>query len=223
MRSPVRWHPSILVTITLLYAQSVLAFETPLSDESVREAYFLGQRHDGSLEGLLEKYTHQLQPPKSGPYISSIMFLTPFMRAAQLSSSHTGNYSAQQAALDHHRETGEIVQVLVEIRLTESYGQIVGTVPANPRTATGEGLILRQGDFWKAFQVEVHNGERAVPISASDGHANYNCSDGGCSLVGATLKFELPAAAFSADSAVITINPPEGEPVSTAFDLGSLH
>ncbi|HEY2351764.1 MAG TPA: hypothetical protein VGH83_04590, partial [Candidatus Acidoferrum sp.] len=123
MRSPVRWHLSILVTITLLYAQSVLAFETPLSDESVREAYFLGQRHDGSLEGLLEKYTHQLPPPKSGPYISSIMFLTPFMRAAQLSSSHTGNYSAQQAALDHHRETGEIVQVLVEIRLTESYGQ----------------------------------------------------------------------------------------------------
>lgn len=222
MRSFVRRHVSILATVTLLCVQSVLAFQTPLSDESLREAYFLGQRHDGSMEGLLGKYTHELPLPKSGPYISSIVFLTPFMRAAQLSSSHAGNYSAQQAAQDHHREEGEIVQVIAEIRLTESYGQIVGTVPSNSRTATGAGLIFRQGDFWKDFRVHVYNGEGAVPVSNSHGHANYNCSDGGCSLVGATLEFDLPAAAFSADSASITIHPPEGEPVTTVFDLGGL-
>jgi hypothetical protein len=76
MRSPVCSSLSILITAALL-AQPMLAFQTPLSDESVREAYFLGQRHDESLERLLGKYTHHLPPPESGPYISSIMFITP--------------------------------------------------------------------------------------------------------------------------------------------------
>jgi hypothetical protein len=223
MRSPIRRHLSILATAALLFAQSVFAFQTPLSDESLREAYFLGQRHDNFLEGLLDKYTRHLPPPESGPYISSIVFLTPFMRAARISSSRAGNYSAQQAALDHRKEGAEIVQVVVEIQLTATYGPIAATVPANSRSASSAGLIPRQDDFWKDFQVQVRNGEQPVSISASRGHANYSCSEeGGCSLIGATLEFDLSAAAFSSGSANITVDPPEGEPVTTEFDLASL-
>lgn len=222
MRSPIYSGLSVLIAAALL-AQPILAFQSPLSDESVREAYFLGQRHDDSLERLLEKYTHQLPPPESGPYISSIMFLSPFMIAARLSGSRTGNYSAQQAALDHHKEGPEIVQIVVEIQLTATYGPIAATVPANSRSASSEGLIPRQGDFWKDFLVQVHSGEQAVAFSASRGHANYSCSEeGGCSLIGATLELDLPAAAFSSDSASITVFPPEGAQVTTEFDLASL-
>ena len=221
MRSPIYSGLSILIAAALL-AQPILAFQTPLSDESVREAYFLGQRHDNSFELLLDKYTHRLPAPRSGPYISSITFLTPFMMAARLSSNHAGNYSAQQAALDHRGVT-EIVQIIVEIQLTESYGQFIGTVPANSRSGTGAGLIPRQGDFWKDFQVHIHSGEQAVLISASRGHADYSCSEyGGCSLIGATLEFDISATAFSTDSAGIRIDPLEGEQVTTEFDLSSL-
>lgn len=221
MRSPVYSVLSILIAATLL-APPIRAFQSPLSDESVREAYFLGQRHDNSFEILLDKYTRHLASPKSGPYISSITFLTPFMMAARLSSSHTGNYSAQQAALDH-RDRPEIVQIGVQIQLTESYGPFVGTVPANSRTATGAGLIPRQGDFWKDFQVHIRSGEQAVSISASRGHGDYSCSEyGGCSLIGATLEFDISARSFSSDSASITVDPPEGEAVITEFDLASL-
>ncbi len=222
MRSPISFGLTILIAAALL-AQPVLAFQSPLSDESVREAYFLGQRHDDSLERLLEKYTHHLPPPESGPHISSITFLTPFIRVARLSSSHAGNYSAQQAAIDHRQEAAEIVRVIVEIQLTATYGPIAATVPANSRSASSAGLIPRQGDFWKDFQVQVHSGEQALSISASRGHANYSCSEeGGCSLIGATLEFDLPAAAFSSDSASITVDPPEGERVTTEFDPASL-
>lgn len=221
MRSPIYSGLSILIAASLL-AQPLLAFQSPLSDESVREAYFLGQRHDNSFEILLAKYTHHLPSPESGPYISSITFLTPFMMAARLSSGHAGNYSAQQAALDH-RNQAEIVQIVVQIQLTESYGQFVGTVPANSRTGTGAGLIPRPSDFWEDFQVHIHNSEQPVLISASRGHADYSCSEyGGCSLIGATLEFDVPAAAFSSDSASITVDPPEGEQVSSEFDLTSL-
>jgi hypothetical protein len=222
MRSAIRRNLSIVATAALLFAQTAFAFQTPLSDESVREAYFLGQRHDNSFELLLDKYTHHLPAPTSGPYISSITFLTPFIIAARLSSSHTGNYSAQQAALDHRHVT-EIVQIVVEIQLTESYGPFVGTVPANSHSGNGAGLLPRQGDFWKDFQVHIHSGEQPVSISASRGHGDYSCSEyGGCSLIGATLEFDLSATAFSSDAASITVDPPEGEQVTTEFDLTSL-
>jgi hypothetical protein len=221
IRSPIYSGLSILIAAALL-AQPVQAFQSPLSDESVREAYFLGQRHDNSFELLLDKYTNHLPAPNSGPYISSITFLTPFVMAARLSSSHTGNYSAQQAALDHRNVT-EMVQIIVEIQLTATYGQIAATVPANSRSASSAGVILRQGDFWKDFQVHIKSGELPVSISASRGHPNYSCSEeGGCSLIGATLEFDLPAAAFSSDSASITVDPPEGERVTTEFDPASL-
>jgi hypothetical protein len=222
MSSRIRSSRSILMTATLVFAQTAFAFQTPLSDESVREAYFLGQRHDNSFERLLDKYTHRLPSPESGPYISSITFLTPFMMAARLSSSHTGNYSAQQAALDHRHVT-EIVQIIVEIQLTESYGPFGDTVRANSRTGTGAGLIPRLDDFWKDFKFQIHSREQPVLISASRGQANYSCSeDGGCSLIGATLEFDISATAFSTDSVSIRIDPPEGEPVTTEFDLTSL-
>jgi len=35
-----------LLAAALLLASSAFAFSTPLSDEAVREAYFLGQRRD---------------------------------------------------------------------------------------------------------------------------------------------------------------------------------
>jgi hypothetical protein len=102
---------------------------------------------------------------------------------------------------------------VVQIQLTESYGPFVGTVPVNSRTGTGAGLIPRQGDFWKDFQVHIHSGEQPVLISASRGHADYGCNEyGGCSLIGATLEFDL-----SSDSARIMLDPPEGEQVTSSI------
>src|ERR1700720_2359502 len=104
------------IAALLMRGQPIFAFQSPLSDESVREAYFLGQRHDGSLEGLVERSTRRFPAPKTGPYISSVMFVTPFVKAAQLSNNYTGNYSAQQAELDHRQAGKEIVKVTVKIQ-----------------------------------------------------------------------------------------------------------
>jgi hypothetical protein len=71
-----------------------------LSDTAVREAYFLGQRHDESLTKFLNKYTVFPPPPKVGPYISSVAFFTPYAQVVQLSDRHASGYSAQQAQLD---------------------------------------------------------------------------------------------------------------------------
>jgi hypothetical protein len=208
-----------IVAALVLLAQPIFAFQSPLSDESVREAYFLGQRHDGTLERLAEKSTRQFSAPKNGPFISSIEFVTPFVIAAQLSSNHVGNYSAQQAELDH-RGGKEIVKITVEIQLTESYGQFIAPANSNSRSSSAPSLIPRPPDFWRDFRVQIFNGNQALSNSVYHGSSNYSCGDyGSCVLTGATLTFEFPAGAFSDDTANVTVEPPEGEPVAADFDL----
>src|SRR5712664_2336799 len=80
-RSPARPVASILAA-ALLVTPSSFAFDTPLSDQAVRQAYFLGQRRDESLASFLDKCTRQLPPPRTGPHISAITFFTPFALVA---------------------------------------------------------------------------------------------------------------------------------------------
>jgi hypothetical protein len=209
--------------VVLLLAQPLIAFRSPLSDESLRQAYFAGQRHDGSFERLLESHSHHFAPPKTGPYISSVIFVTPFMMAAELSNKQLGNYSAQQAAVDHRNAGEETVRVTVEIQFTDSYGQFISNGPANTRSGASAALIERSGDFWKDFEVQIFSGEQALQASTTHGSPNYRCNEnGGCSLIGATLQYVLLAHAFLSDTASITVTPPEGEAVTAAFDLSRL-
>jgi hypothetical protein len=194
----------------LLLTSAAFALDTPLSDEALREAYFLGQRHDAS---FLSKYIKLLPAPKTGPHVSSVTFLTPFAQLAQLSDHHIGSFSAQQARLDHLGQN-EFVKITVEIYLTASYGALI------PNPGGSPALIPRPYDFWKDFQVQVFNGNQIVSPSLSGGHPLYRCGRfGHCRPMGASLDLEFPAKAFTSESATIHILPPEGEPVSVDFDL----
>jgi hypothetical protein len=211
-----------LVLAALLLSPASFALNSPLSDEAVREAYFLGQRHDGSFARLLDKYSKHLPAPKSGPYIRSISFLTPFAQLVHYSDAFVGNYSAQQAALDHsaHPET---VEITVEILLTDSYGAIIAT-PASARSGAPQTYQLRSHDFWKDFQVQVFEGDEIRAPAQFTGEPNVLCSRYGayCNLIGATLHLEFPASAFTSDTVTVQVLPPEGPEVSVDFDLTAL-
>jgi hypothetical protein len=220
LRTPACSVTSVFVA-ALLLAPSSFAFDSPLSDQAVREAYFLGQRHDDSLPRFLDKYTRYLPPPKTGPYIASMTFFTPFALVAQLSSQRTMGYSAQQAALDH-RGQEESVKVIIQIYLTESYGALISR-PTGARSGSPIGYAFRPSDFWKDFDVQVFSDDKELVSVTSSGHPNYLCSyDGGCTLTGATLQLEFLAKYFPSDSATILVTPPEGDPVSMDFDLTQL-
>jgi hypothetical protein len=203
---------SVLAAV-LFMAAPAFSFDSPLSSESVREAYFLGQRHDASFLG---NYIKLLPSPKTGPHISSVTFLTPFAQLAQLSDHRIGSYSAQQARLDHLGQN-EFVKISVEIYLTASYGALI------PNPGGSPALIPRPYDFWKDFRVRVYNGNQIVSPSLSGGHPLYRCGRfGHCRPMGAALELEFPADTFTSDSATIQVLPPEGEPVSVDFDLTRL-
>jgi hypothetical protein len=208
--------------VTLLAAAPFFAFSSPLSDEAVREAYFLGQRHDGSFPRLLDKYSKHLPAPKSGPYIRSITFLTPFAKLVHYSDAFVGNYSAQQAALDH-RAHPETVEITVEILLTDSYGPIIAN-PASPRSDKSQTYELRPHYFWRDFQAQVFEGNEIREPAHFTGEPTVQCSRYGayCNLIGGSLHLDFPATAFNSDSATIHVVPPEGPEVWVDFDLTAL-
>jgi len=215
-------HPvaSVLAAVLLLTPNS-FAFDTPLSDQAVREAYFLGQRGDETMAAFLNKYTKYLEAPKTGPDIASVTVFTPFALLVQQSSQHSSGYSAQQAALDH-RDQGEFVRIIVQIQLTNSYAAYI-VRPTGTRSGSPNGFVPRPYDFWKDFDVKVSSDDKKLRPFSSSGQPNLLCADeGGCELTGATLQFDFLAEDFASGSAVIDVDPPEGDPVSTDFDLGHL-
>jgi hypothetical protein len=210
---------AVTLTWLLILTPPSFAFDSPLSDTAVREAYFLGQRHDDSLPKLLEKYVLHLQPPKNGPYIESVSFFTPYILTALNASQQVSIYSAQQAQLDHLKNP-EVVRVTVQIFLTESYSAYNAIVTGDD-SHLSKGVFVRPSDFWRGFRLRVFQKDEMVIPTAANGHPLFQCNDGGCILSGATLTFEYPAASFVKDTATIQIDPPEGDPVVVDFDLTS--
>lgn len=211
---------ALAISILLLPAPS-FSMDTPLSEEAVRDAYFLGQHHDQTLVVFLNKYTQFLQMPKTGPAIASISFLTPFALLVQESNQRTMNYSAQQAEQDH-RNQSEIVRIVIQIQLTQTYPALIPT-PTGSRSGSPIGFAKRSDDFWKDFEVQVVDKDRVLLPLSSSGDPFYSCdNDGGCMLSGATVRFEFSVNAFPSDSPTIQVTPPEGDPVSVDFDLSRL-
>jgi len=219
MRSVFKSFLALFTAATLLPVPA-LAFQSPLSDEAVREAYFLGQRHDESMARALSRYTQFLPPPETGPHIYSVTFYTPFALLVQHSSRQL-NYSAQQAAKDHHADD-ETVLIEIQIFLTPSYAAVVPT-PTGSRSDRHISFRLRPSDFWQTFKYQVFDDNDELTVVNLTGEPTYTCFRGGpCDLNGAAVRIEFPAATFTSDTASILITPPEGDPVAVDFDLASL-
>ena len=216
--SPARRTIRILSSLTsaLLLCQPLIAFQSPLSDTAVREAYFLGQRHDEAVTSFFAKYSKSLPVPRSGPYIAVVRFLTPFAQMVSQSGSFIGNYSAQRAEQDHDPKS-ETVVIAVDIYFTETYGPfLVGGSQSGSTTS----LVPRSSDFWRDFDFTVGSDSRLLSPRNISGRALYNCSDAGCTLSGATVTLTFAPELF-ADWATIDVVPPEGDAVSINFELNA--
>src|SRR5258705_6565394 len=167
-----------LVCASLLLIQPLAAFDSPLSDTAVREAYFIGQRHRASLGKLMDKYVPYLQPPRTGPYIQSVSFLTPYVLTALYSSQQVSIYSAQQAQLDHLK-IPEVVRVTVQIFLTESFAAYSAAATGSD-SHSPKGVFVRPSDFWLDFRVRTFQKDQLVIPSSANGNPLFQCSDAGC-------------------------------------------
>ncbi len=152
-----------IFTAALLLAQPIHAFQSPLSDEAVRDAYFLGQRNDESTRAFFAPYLRAFERPKNGPFVSEVEIYTPFSQLVEL-SSHRNNYSAQQASEDYHRGGTDRVFVRVRIQFTATYGPppyLAAYAPFTDRPADAP----QRANFSRDFRIGLsQNDQWVVPV-----------------------------------------------------------
>lgn len=145
--------------VSLLLIPSALAFDTPLSPEAVREAYFLGQHNNQSTLDFFSPYLRTLAPPDKGPYIAEVEIYTPFTQIMETSRRRSMGYSAQQAELDY-RHSRDKIYIRVRIDFTDTYGalELYRSAKADKELS---GRDQPRPDFYRDFRVGLS--QRAGP------------------------------------------------------------
>jgi hypothetical protein len=199
MKQSVAWKVFAAVGIAAL---SAAAYDNPLSNQSVREAYFLGQRRDDSTAKLLSQYVKRL-PATNAPWqVAEIEVRTPYQQVVLRSRQSLPGYSAQQAWEEYRKRSAQIV---VRIYLATAITQ----------------LIVHE-DAWRQFKFKVEQGKEIRP-AAITGWPVYLFADQGLPrIVGAEVYLELDAARVSSGPLRVEVKSPEGETSSLEFDLSRL-
>lgn len=190
---------TIALSVCAVAAQSAAAYVYPLSEESVREAYFLGRSTDGEkLAKFLGQYVRHFPYPINGPYVGEIEFRTPYEQVVLRSWQNSMGYSAQQAQKDYAAQPDSVV-VRVVIYLTPTYA---GT----------------SKDFWREFPIRVVQGQTIEPKKVSS-RPLYRRRGG---LGGAEVLLELDAAQVESGTVRIEVTKPDGKIVQAEFNLNKL-
>jgi len=180
--------------------QFASAYDHPLSDEAVREAYFVGQDVK-NVNKFLSQYFRGLPVPQSGPYISEIELSTPYAQVVEISAQHSVGYSDMRAEEDY-RKRGDYMAVRVKVLFTPSYAN-------------------RASDFWRGVFVRLIQKQNHMPATSIDGQSIYSDGGGG-TVIGADVFARFSVGGVKSDSLQVEVLPPEGPAVYATFDLHSL-
>lgn len=215
-------HVSLFFVLVIFVCAQCLAFEVPLADRTVREAYFLGQHHDASTESALKPYLHKLSPPEKGPEIRDIRLLTPYAQVIETSNSHGGGYSAQQAAADYHAR-GDTIVVRFQIRFTPTYSYIRSSRSGKSDSQQG-GITVRSDDFWHSFKAGLSQNDHWIEPLSREGEPIYiaDAQGTGSLLDGAYIWLTFDAQDIASDTVTAEIFTPDGQHITSDFDLASL-
>ena len=175
---------SAVLSAALVVPPTLFGYEVPLSDRSVREAYFLGQRGDEKMWQFLKDYTKALPLPKTGPHVSEITMLTLYAQVVELSRENSAGYSAQQAARDY-RKRGDTVRLRVRLLFTATYTSMDAFDSA--RRARGpDDPEFGASQFWREFRFEL----RQQGNTATGTYVREEAVDSDGGLIGADVWFE---------------------------------
>lgn len=208
----------------LFVLPSSIVFGANLSDEAVREAYFLGQRNDEKTALFLDTYRRHLPMPQSGLYVSEIELFTPYAETVDLSRQRTFGYSAQQAAKEY-RDRGDVFRLRVRVFFTDTYSQRTyaqaATEKDGRRTRAGQDARARSGG-WQGFQVQLWQKDKLIEpleipgIPVFRGYTNEGVS------YGFDVVLHYDGDEIASDDAEVVVLTPDGQRVTADFDLAKL-
>ena len=206
--------PVISVVAILVIVQVSRAYEHPLEAHSVSEAYSLGRRNDETMDKFLRQYFKRLPSPKTGPYISDIEILTPYVQVVWRAHDNPMTYTERQAEKDYSYPFDEFL-VRVRINLTPTY-------PAYLSDSSHKGQYVRRPhDFWRDFNIRVLQGSELTPKDTTF-TALYSSSEDAEYWIGGDVTLKFDGSQLRSDPIRIDVLTPDGQIVKAEFDLDVL-
>jgi hypothetical protein len=209
------------LAVTLLVWPNA-AFGIHLSDQAVREAYFLGQRNDEKTSQFLESYLRRLPMPQSGLYVSEIELFTPYAEAVDLSRQHTVGYSAQQATQEY-RDRGDVFRLRVRVFFTDTYSL------STAQTATQKGRnsklrkdVRSQSSGSQGFQVQLWQRDRLIEPLEIPGVPVFRSYTVGDAYFGFDVVLHYDGDEIAPDNAKVVVLTADGQRIAAEFDLVKL-
>lgn len=187
----------------------------PLSDESIRDAYFFGCSTDRvKVAEFLGQYSRRFEPRDRGPGVWEIELRTPYEQVVLLSQDRqTTGYSAQQAQIEYHAGPG-----LVKVRVLLFLG--VGRPgPAELHSDSSGRVLDRRERFWQAFRFRVSQ-EHVIEPEKVEGVPVYDRRGKG--LSGAEVWMEFDGSKLSPGATRVEVTAPDGRTTVADFALDQL-
>jgi hypothetical protein len=194
---------SILAVASIL-AQPAIAYEYPLSSTAIRDAYFLGSGDPVKLGNFLERYAKHYPVPKSGQYVASVRFETPYFIIAEYISqaSAFASYHAPDAEQQFLGKPG-LCRVHVEI----FYG-ISSTY---------------MGPYQTNYNIQLKQHDKEIPIKRTWTEGMVSMDESGPYIPGEYLTAEYSAGDIDPEApATVEVLAPDGHNITETFDLDSL-
>ena len=191
--------PGVLATLlSLTLALPVSAYDSYLSQQAIRDAYFLGARQGGLTPQFLARYSHWVPDLHQGSCTSEIRLETPFLQVADYTSK-VPNYSSQDAVKDFYNKP-------MKFRVFLNICYMPEAPPPNSVTIK-----------------IVQNKKEIVP--SSDTRLFYAEPAGELGVLppnGEKVQLEFAAEKIDSSTLTIRIDTPDGQHATAEFDLQSI-
>ncbi len=187
---------ALLLSLSLALPAS--AYDYPLSENAIRDAYFQGKQEAGLGTDFLARYSRSIPELKVEPYVSRVRIETPFFQVAE----HAGkalNYSAQDAVKDFSGK-----QAVFHMYLEICY-EADAPLPNSVKISV----------IQKNQQVAPLSDKRSAFFPPTDVYTRVP-------NLGEKISLEFNPAKFDSSTLTIRIDAPDGQRATVEFDLQSV-
>ena len=199
----------------LVVAPATVAFEYPLTETAIRNAFLAGHATDGRNSQLFVKYVRDFPAPESGPYVARIRLDTPYEQVAKVGAT-LSNYHAQEAEQEFFGKPLPF-RVSVEIQFTPTYPEF-----ATQEAAGAYSLLQPLPDYQRDFQIDVSQGNTIEPASSRAYISSSYFSNTVWGIHGLVIEQEYDPKKIDSSDLTVEVRTPDGQDIVTTFNMAEL-